>query len=175
MDEIKLTAVEVLEAYKNAGLTEKRLNRAQATNTQMPSSGKFHSLDFATFKDDQGVERKYPVLIVVDAKGKKIGTVAVGTILQQISTGKARQIKNESSEYKGQWFHAGKPLSSIPGMNEAEQVANLIGRSFKATEKRDTVIPKINIVNNKPVFYTDEPTAVLAVENKDCYLIAITD
>lgn len=175
MDVVKVTAEQVIEAYKAAGLTEKRLNRAQATNTQMPNSGKFTELSFATFKDDKGVERKYPVLVVVNKDGKKIGTVAIGTILQQISTGKARLIRNEKSDYVGQWFHAGKPLNAIDGMTEAEQVANLIGKSFTAKEKKDTVIPKINIVDGKPVFYADEATAVLAVENKDCYSFNILD
>jgi len=175
MDAIKLSAEQVLEAYKSAGLSEKRLNRAQATNTQMPSSGKFQELGFSSFKDEKGVERKYPVLVVVNKDGKKIGNIAVGTIMQQVSTGKARLIRNEKSDYFGQWFHAGKALNTVEGMTEAEQVSNLLGKSFTAKEKKDCTIPKINIVDGKPVFYSDEATAVAAVENKDCYLINILD
>ena len=175
MDAIKLTPEAVIEAYKNAGLGEKRLNRAQQTNTQMPTAGKFQELSFSSFKDDKGIERKYPVLVVVNKDGKKIGNVAVGTIMQQVSTGKARLIRNDKSEYFGQWFHAGKALNSIDGMTEAEQVANLIGKSFTAKEKKDTIIPKINIVDGKPVFYSDEETAIKAVETKDCYVFNILD
>ena len=171
---VTMTAEDVLKAYTEKGLSTKRLNRAQATNTQMPKAGTFSKLGFATFKNPKTeVETPYPVLYVIDAKGKEIGTIAVGTVLQQISSGKARQVKRVDSEYVGKWFHAGRPLSSIPGLTETEQVAGLIGASFKTIEKRDERVGKLEFKDEKVVMFETEAEAISATELKDCYQIIL--
>lgn len=176
MDAIKLTAEEILKAYVDAGLSTKRQNRAQATNTQMPAKGTFAKLDFSTYTTEKGEKIKYPVLVVMDANGKEIGNIAVGTILQQISANKARKVTRVTSDYVGKWFHASRPLSVIPGNSEIEQISGLIGRTFVTKEKRDQVVSKIVLTaEGKAVLYDTETEALNAVENKDCYQIVLND
>lgn len=174
---VTMTAQDVLDSYKDNGLSEKRRNRAQATNSQMPKSGTFSKLAYPKFKNEKtGEEVPYPVLVVVDKSGKEIGNIAIGTILQQISTGKARQVRRATSEYVNKWFHAGRPLSEIAGLTEAEQVANLIGKSFTTKEMRDQVIGKLEFDNeNKVIMYATEAEAVSAIDTKDCYKITVID
>lgn len=174
---VALSVEQIVDAFKTAGVSEKRLNRLQRTNIQTPLKGTFSELIFLSFKTDAGVELKYPALSVTDKDGKVVGNVAVGTILQGESIGKARKIsQNNTNGFAGKWFHATKPISLIPGTSEAEQISNLIGRSYTAKQKPNTIIAKIAIdENNKPIFYETEDEAIAAVTNKDCYLFTLVD
>lgn len=174
---IPMTAEQVKDFYKQTLMaTDKRLNRAEATQQTMPKAGTFARLDKGTYKDAvTGKETLFPVLVVIDKNGKEIGNVAVGTIKQQKATGKARKVTRETSEYNGKYFHAGASITNLIGANELEQVSNLIGKSFTTKELLDLAVPKVTIVNEKVVMYDTEAEAIQAIEAKTCYQFNISE
>ena len=172
MDAILLTVEQIHQFYAD-NFSEKRVQRAQRNNSNVPTEGTFVELSKAVYKSEDGTENVYPVIKVVDKNGVLIGEIAMGTLLQQKSAGKARKITRESSEYVGKYFHVGTPISRFNGLNEIDIVSGLLGKSFKAKVLPDTIVPAVKIVNNKPVMYDTEADAVAAVDTKDCYKITI--
>ena len=172
MDAIILTSEQVADFY-TANFTKKRAERAQRNNSNVPTEGTFVELSKAVYKSEDGSENVYPVIKVADKNGAIIGEIAIGTLMQQKSAGKARKITRESSEYVGKYFHVGTPISRYNGLNEIDIVSGLLGKSFKAKSLPDTIVPAIKIVNGKPVMYETEETAIAAVDTKDCYQFTI--
>lgn len=174
---VVLTPEQVKAFYKDVlNVTEKRMNRAEATQTTMPKSGTFARLDKAVYKDEKGKETLYPVLVVIDKNGKEIGNIAVGTLRQQKASGKARKVTRDTSEYVGKYFHAGLNLNDLPGSNELEQVSNLLGKSFTTKEIPDLEVPKINLTaDGKVIMYDTEAEAIAAIEAKTCYQFKISE
>ena len=89
------------------------------------------------------------------------------------STGKARKITRDTSEYKGKYFHVGTQINEFDGRNELEVISELLGKKFKVTVLKDVRVPAVKIVNDKPVMYDNEADAIAAVDTKDCYKITI--
>ena len=172
MDPILLTPEQIVEFY-STNFTKKRTERAQRNNSNVPNEGTFVELSKSVYKAENGTENVYPVLKVADKNGVLIGEIAIGTLMQQKSAGKARKITRESSEYVGKYFHVGTPISRFNGLNEIDIVAGLLGKSFKAKAMPDTIVPAIKIVDNKPVMYDTESDAIAAVDTKDCYQFTI--
>ena len=172
MDAILLTVEQIHQFYKD-NFSEKRVQRAERNNSTVPSGGVFYELGKSVYKAEDGSENVYPVIKIANDNGKVIGEIALGTLLQQKSTNKARKITRESSEYVGKWFHVGTPINDFDGLNELEIVAGLLGKKFKTTVLKDVKVPAIKIVNGKPVMYDTEEAAVQAVDIKDCYKITI--
>ena len=172
MDAILLTTEQVVEFY-TANFSKKRTERAQRNNSNVPTEGTFVELSKSVYKSEDGTENVYPVIKVADKNGVLIGEIAIGTLMQQRSTGKARKITRESSEYVGKYFHVGTPISRFNGLNEIDIVAGLLGKSFKAKSLPDTIVPAVKIVSGKPVMYDSEEAAIKAVDTKDCYQFTI--
>ena len=179
---VAMTSTEVLDAYKSNGVSEKRVNRAQQAFAQVPEKGIFGYLFFDEFKDsDTGAITKFPSIKILDLKGEKeIGKVSVGTLTQQIICKKVaeapaesvlvcREIKNPKSDYVGQWFLAGKPLSKLQGDSEIEIISNLIGKPYSA-KKVECFIPKVEISKaGTPVFAANKAACLLRFDVKDCH------
>lgn len=172
MDAILLTVEQIHQFYAD-NFSEKRVQRAERNNSTVPGGGIFYELGYSVFKTEEGKEIKYPVIKVANDNGKVIGEIAVGTLMQQKSAGKARKITRESSEYRGKWFHVGTPINDFEGKNELEVIYGLLGKKFKTAVLKDVRVPAIKIVNDKPVMYDTEEAAVQAVDIKDCYKITI--
>lgn len=172
MDAIILTVEQIHQFYKD-NFKEKRVQRAERNNSNVPTEGTFVELSKAVYKSEDGSENVYPVIKVADKNGKVIGEIAIGTLMQQKSAGKARKITRESSEYVGKYFHVGTPISRYNGLNEIDIVSGLLGKSFKAKSLPDTIVPAIKIVNGKPVMYENEAAAIAATDLKDCYQFTI--
>ena len=172
MDAILLTVEQIHQFYAD-NFSEKRVQRAERNNSSIPGGGIFCELGYSIFKTEEGKEIKYPVIKVANDNGKVIGEIAVGTLMQQKSAGKARKITRESSEYRGKWFHAGTPINDFEGKNELEVISGLLGKKFKTAVLKDVRVPAIKIVNDKPVMYDTEEAAVQATDIKDCYKITI--
>lgn len=163
---------EVQDFLKSEGVSEKRLSRLVRTNSVIPTSGVFFALATDTFTPEGGEPIKYPVFIIHDKAGKtgkEIGKISLSQVIQSISAGKARKIRNSAVATRiGKFFHVGKPLSELQGSSEAEIIVKLMGKSFTTTEVKDAIVPKLEMKNNEPVFYDTEADALEAVENKDC-------
>ena len=172
MDAILLTVEQIHKFYAD-NFSEKRVQRAERNNSSIPGGGIFYELGYSVFKTEEGKEIKYPVIKVANDNGKVIGEIAVGTLMQQKSAGKARKITRESSEYRGKWFHVGTPINDFEGKNELEVIYGILGKKFKTAVLKDVKVPAIKIVNDKPVMYDTEEAAVQAVDIKDCYKITI--
>ena len=172
MDAILLTVEQIHQFYAD-NFSEKRVQRAERNNSSIPGGGVFYELGYSIFKTEEGKEIKYPIIKVANDNGKVIGEIAVGTLMQQKSAGKARKITRESSEYRGKWFHVGTQINEFEGKNELEVISGLLGKKFKTTIIKDVRVPAIKIVNDKPVMYDTEEAAVQAVDVKDCYKITI--
>ena len=172
MDAILLTVEQIHQFYAD-NFSEKRVQRAERNNSSIPSGGVFYELGYSVFKTEEGKEIKYPVIKIANDNGKVIGEIAMGTLMQQKSAGKARKITRESSEYRGKWFHAGTPINDFEGKNELEVISGLLGKKFKTAVLKDVKVPAVKIVNDKPVMYDTEADAIAAVDIKDCYKITI--
>lgn len=172
MDAILLTVEQIHQFYAD-NFSEKRVQRAERNNSTIPNGGVFYELSKSVYKAEDGTENTYPVIKIANDNGKVIGEIAMGTLLQQKSTGKARKITRESSEYRGKWFHLGTQINEFEGRNELEVISELLGKKFKVTVLKDVRVPAVKIVNNKPVMYDSEADAIAAVDTKDCYKITI--
>lgn len=172
MDAILLTVEQIHQFYAD-NFSEKRVQRAERNNSTVPGGGVFYELAKSIYRTEDGKENEYPVIRIANDNGKVIGEIAMGTLLQQKSTGKARKITRESSEYVGKWFHVGTAINDFDGLNELEIIAGLLGKKFKTTVLKDVKVPAIKIVNGKPVMYDNEADAIAAVDTKDCYKITI--
>ena len=168
-----MLTVEQIHQFYADNFSEKRVQRAERNNSTVPGGGVFYELGYSVFKTEEGKEIKFPVIKVANDNGKVIGEIAVGTLMQQKSTGKARKITRDTSEYKGKYFHVGTQINEFEGRNELEVISELLGKKFKVTVLKDVRVPAVKIVNDKPVMYDNEADAIAAVDTKDCYKITI--
>ena len=168
-----MLTVEQIHQFYADNFSEKRVQRAERNNSSVPGGGVFYELSYSVFKTEEGKEIKFPVIKVANDNGKVIGEIAVGTLMQQKSTGKARKITRDTSEYKGKYFHVGTQINEFEGRNELEVISELLGKKFKVTVLKDVRVPAVKIVNDKPVMYDNEADAIAAVDTKDCYKITI--
>ena len=168
-EKIILTVEKLSELLTAKGVSDKRIERLTRSISSVPMEGTFSEVDVDTFTSD-GKVIKFPILVITDKKGERIGQISFGSLFQQQATGKARQIRRGENE--GKYFHAGANVSELKGSSEAEKIINLIGKSYKA-ESVSLDVPKLILVDNKPIFYDSEEEAIQAIEAKDCFKFTV--
>lgn len=182
MEIIKLTPEQVKQSYQDNGISEKRIKNAENKLQNVPEKGIFASLGYEIFKTPEGQENKYPVFIVLNEEGKKIGTLSVGRImdnyleLDQNQKPVPVQVKNENSKYFKKWFLKSVPVNKelISGKSELEVVSSLLGKSFGAKRLTDQLVQKITMADGVAMHFEDTATkAMKHVENKDVFQFTI--
>ena len=169
-----VTSVEDVQKFLlENGISEKRVQRAIRIKSTMPTAGIFAAISTNTFVNEDKESIKYPVFVIHDkagAGGQKIGEISLAQVIQDISAGKARQIKNSPvSSRIGKYFHIGKPLSELKGASEAEIIVELMGKAFTTEEVRNCVVPSFRKDDNGDIiFYNTAEEALAAFDNKDC-------
>lgn len=169
MDRVTKTAAEVAEFYKE-NFPEKRAMRAQVSNTNIPLKGIFADVDAAVYNNGKE-EIKYPVLIVVDKDGNKIGTLAVSSVFQRKALPRVNRVGSTNSQYAGKYFVAGEFINPFCNGKEVEVLADLFGKPYTA-KMQEMLVPKVDIVDGVCKHFKDtEEEALKQVENKNCLLI----
>ena len=169
-----VTSVEDVQKFLlENGISEKRVQRAIRVQSTIPTAGIFAAISTNTFVNDEKESIIYPIFIIHDkagAGGKKIGEISLAQVIQDISAGKARQIKNSPVPSRiGKYFHIGKPLSELKGASEAEIIVELMGKSFTTEEIKDCTVPSFRKDGNGDIiFYDTAEEALAAFDNKNC-------
>lgn len=135
-----------------------------------PLSGTFAKIGFDVAKIGD-VEHRFPVFIVIDESGTKLGTVAVNSVLQNKSANSTFQVKRETSDYYEQYGVKGIRVNEkfISDKSEAEIVELLLGKSYTA-KKVPYTVPKFKFKDGKCLHFESTPEKALEwIEEKECF------
>lgn len=144
-DKVMLDAQGVVDLYKGIGKTPKQLGSLTFEVTETPLEGTISDLVRTpkVYTPKGGKPQKYFVYSVVDADGKEIGEISVNRLFDtQVKEDDVVIVANDDSPNKGMAMLRSHRLSNTSklGKSRAEQIANAIGKSYKATRKEGFVI-----------------------------------
>ena len=173
MEKIDVTLMSAQEygAFLGKEIGEIREKRAnQKIGANFPLNGTFAKveLDIAEIGD---VKHKYPVFVIIDESGAKVGTIAVNSVLQNKSANSTFQVKRETSEYYEKYGVKGIRVNEkfISDKSEAEIVEFLLGKNYTAKKVAYTV-PKLKFKEGKCLHFESTPEKALEwIEEKDCF------
>lgn len=143
MDIIKKTAEEIIALYEGIGASEKKMNQLTFVLEETPLEGTIISFDESA-REYNG--NKYFVFNVLRPDGTK-GVMSVSRLNDtHVMQGDVQIVKNEKSANAGKIMlksHrvSGDMIRNI-GKSEAERIANMIGKNYKAERITGHVIAK---------------------------------
>ena len=137
-----ISAEEVVKAFESAGKSAKQIEQLKFELSTTPLTGRIQRFvtepkEFKT-KDTDGksVVQKYFVFEVADDKGKIIGDLPVSRPFDTYVNEGDYLICGENSTNKGKAMLRSHRMNELSGLgkSKAEQIANMVGKSYSATK-----------------------------------------
>lgn len=174
MDLIKISdAAQVKAAYQALGVNSKRVDTVEQKFSRIPTEFKAHGLIVVDLDINGKVIKNVPAIAINDDGSKY---VLVGSFMAGYTANKKPvQIKKPGDNY-GKWLvvNSAKVNAFAEGLSEAEVVAYVMGKEFKASNGKDFAVfqPEYDQKTSAPKFPQSEAEALARILPKSYQVIS---